>query len=71
MQSRDTGKTLAETRALAPSAAGTFHVKDSGIGREKGRDGIRAWMAQKSIYLDLGGRPHPWAASCLRAQGNE
>ena len=35
--------------------------KMSGIGREKGRDGIRAYMAQKSIYLDLSGEPHPWA----------
>ncbi len=33
----------------------------SGIGREKGRDGIRAYMAQKSIYLDMSGKPHPWA----------
>lgn len=37
-------------------------VKDSGLGREKGREGIRAWMAQKSFYVDLPGRPHPWAA---------
>jgi betaine-aldehyde dehydrogenase len=36
-------------------------MKDSGMGREKGRDGIRAWMSQKSIYYDLSGRPHPWA----------
>ena len=36
-------------------------MKDSGVGREKGREGIRAWMAQKSIYCDLGGEPHPWA----------
>jgi betaine-aldehyde dehydrogenase len=35
--------------------------KDSGLGREKGRDGIRAWMAQKSLYCDLSGAPHPWA----------
>lgn len=35
--------------------------KDSGLGREKGRDGIRAWMAQKSLYYDLSGTPHPWA----------
>lgn len=35
--------------------------KDSGAGREKGRQGIRAYMAQKSFYLDLSGRPHPWA----------
>ena len=36
-------------------------VKDSGMGREKGREGIRAWMAQKSLYVDLSGKPHPWA----------
>lgn len=35
--------------------------KDAGMGREKGREGIRAWMAQKSLYVDLTGRPHPWA----------
>ena len=35
-------------------------VKDSGLGREKGREGVRAWMAQKSIYIDLSGEPHPW-----------
>jgi hypothetical protein len=37
-------------------------VKDSGMGREKGREGIHAWMAQKSIYYDLSGKPHPWAS---------
>ena len=36
-------------------------VKDSGLGREKGRDGIRAWMTQKSLYVDMSGAPHPWA----------
>ena len=36
-------------------------VKQSGLGREKGSEGIRAWMAQKSIYYDLSGTPHPWA----------
>lgn len=35
--------------------------KDSGTGREKGRQGIRAYMAQKSLYVDLTNRPHPWA----------
>lgn len=35
--------------------------KDAGVGREKGREGIRAYMAQKSLYVDLTGRPHPWA----------
>ena len=36
-------------------------VKASGLGREKGRDGLRAYMQQKSWYLDLSGKPHPWA----------
>lgn len=35
--------------------------KDAGLGREKGREGIRAYMAQKSVYVDLTGKPHPWA----------
>ena len=35
--------------------------KDAGTGREKGREGIRAYQAQKSLYVDLTGRPHPWA----------
>lgn len=36
-------------------------LKDSGIGTEKGRDGIRSYMNQKSIYLDMSGQPLPWA----------
>ncbi|QNG17493.1 aldehyde dehydrogenase [Rhodococcus triatomae] len=36
-------------------------LKDSGIGTEKGRDGIRSYMNQKSIYLDMSGAPLPWA----------
>jgi len=40
-------------------------TKDSGLGREKGRDGIRAWMSQKSLYCDLSQAPHPWAKSAL------
>ncbi len=39
--------------------------KDSGIGREKGREGMRAYMAQKSIYHDLSGKPHPWALPAM------
>ena len=42
-------------------------TKDSGLGREKGHDGIRTWMAQKSLYCDLSERPHPWAAPALTA----
>lgn len=41
--------------------------KESGMGREKGRQGIRAYMAQKSIYTDLSGKPHPWAIKALQA----
>ncbi len=33
----------------------------SGMGREKGRDGLRVWQRQKGIYADLTGQPHPWA----------
>ena len=43
-------------------------VKDSGLGREKGRDGVRAYMEQKSLYLDTSARPHPWAAPSLESR---
>ena len=36
-------------------------AKASGIGREKGLGGVRAYMAQKSYYFDASERPHPWA----------
>lgn len=39
--------------------------KESGMGREKGREGLRAYMAQKSIYTDLSGVRHPWAAAAV------
>ena len=35
--------------------------KQSGVGREKGRQGILAYMRQKSVYYDLSSAPHPWA----------
>lgn len=35
-------------------------VKESGLGIEKGREGIRSYMHQKSIYVDISGRPLPW-----------
>lgn len=35
--------------------------KESGTGREKGRAGMLAYMAQKAIYADLSGAPLPWA----------
>jgi betaine-aldehyde dehydrogenase len=34
---------------------------ESGLGREKGRDGIKAYMRQKSVYVDMSGRSIPWA----------
>lgn len=34
--------------------------KASGLGTEKGRDGIKSYMRQKSIYWDLTGEPLPW-----------
>ncbi|MFW0787385.1 aldehyde dehydrogenase [Gordonia sp. CPCC 206044] len=36
-------------------------VKDSGLGTEKGREGIKSYMNQKSIYVDMAGTPLPWA----------
>lgn len=39
--------------------------RDSGTGREKGRQGLRAYMAQKSFYTDLSGAPHPWSGAAL------
>jgi aldehyde dehydrogenase (NAD+) len=35
-------------------------VKASGLGREKGIDGMRAYMAQKSIYFGLNEGPIAW-----------
>lgn len=36
--------------------------RDSGIGREKGRLGILAYMEQKSLYWGTNEQPIPWAA---------
>lgn len=35
--------------------------KESGTGREKGIDGLRAYMKQKSVYWEMAGTPIPWA----------
>jgi betaine-aldehyde dehydrogenase len=35
--------------------------KDSGMGREKGRLGLREYMQQKSLYWGLNDAPLPWA----------
>lgn len=45
------------------SAATPFAgTKDSGIGVEKGRHGIRSYMRQKSVYWGLNPQPLPWAS---------
>ncbi|MEV5981623.1 aldehyde dehydrogenase family protein [Streptomyces sp. NPDC052114] len=36
-------------------------TKDSGLGREKGRDGIRCYQRQKSLYWGTAETPLPWA----------
>ncbi len=36
-------------------------MKESGLGREKGRDGIRSYMNQQSLYCGLDAAPLPWA----------
>lgn len=41
--------------------------RESGMGVEKGREGIRSYMLEKSIYLDITGEPLPWAAEEARA----
>ena len=44
-------------------------MKSSGLGREKGREGIRAYQSQKAIYMDMSGRPSPWAAATVATTG--
>lgn len=36
-------------------------VKESGLGLEKGRQGVRVYMRQKSLYWGLNEQPLPWA----------
>jgi acyl-CoA reductase-like NAD-dependent aldehyde dehydrogenase len=36
-------------------------MKDSGLGTEKGRDLIRAYQRQKSLYWGTDSAPLPWA----------
>jgi aldehyde dehydrogenase (NAD+) len=43
-------------------------LRDSGLGVEKGRDAIRHYSDQKSIYLDLTDAPLAWGAPIERAR---
>lgn len=36
-------------------------VKDSGVGREKGRDWVLSYMHQKAVYWGMDAAPLPWA----------
>ncbi len=69
---RDTGRALRLAQALE---AGTIWIntykvfsistpfggfKESGLGREKGIQGLKAWMQQKSIYLATGNGVNHW-----------
>lgn len=57
----DAGNIWINTYKLFSIATPFGGNKDSGTGREKGLDGLRAYMRQKSLYWDLSGRPLPWA----------
>lgn len=43
-------------------------LRDSGLGTEKGRDAIRQYSDQKSIYLDLTDSPLAWGAPIERTR---
>ncbi|GAA4681413.1 aldehyde dehydrogenase [Gordonia humi] len=38
-------------------------IKQSGLGTEKGREGIAAYSRVKSVYLGMSAEPNPWADS--------
>lgn len=40
--------------------------KDSGLGRDKGVEGIRAYMQQKGIYVGMNTAPLPWAGAAAK-----
>lgn len=57
----DAGTVWINTYKLFSIATPFGGNKDSGMGREKAIDGLRAYMKQKSLYWDLSGKPLPWA----------
>ncbi|MGL4719013.1 MAG: aldehyde dehydrogenase family protein, partial [Kluyvera intermedia] len=69
---RDTGRALRLSDALEVGTVwiNTYKVfsistpfggfKESGLGREKGIQGLKAWMQQKSIYLATGNGVNHW-----------
>ncbi len=57
----DTGTVWVNTYKQFSSSTPFGGTKESGIGREKGREGIRQYMQQKSIYWGLNDEPLGWA----------
>lgn len=57
----DTGNVWINTYKLFSIATPFGGNKESGTGREKALEGLRAYMRQKSLYWDLSGKPLPWA----------
>lgn len=77
--SRDLGRAMAVGKAIT---TGTVWIntykqfsistpfgadKESGFGREKGLEGLRAYMRQKSYYISDSGVKIPWALSAMDA----
>ena len=58
----DAGTVWVNTYKMFSASTPFSGSKESGVGTEKGRHGIRSYMRQKGIYVDLSGRPNPWAA---------
>ena len=57
----DTGTVWINTYKQFSSSAPFGGTKESGIGREKGRLGIRQYTQQKSLYWGLNDKPIAWA----------
>lgn len=59
----ETGTVWVNTYKLFSISTPFGGVKMSGVGREKGRQGILEYTAQKSFYLGLNDTPLPWAGT--------
>lgn len=57
----DAGTVWINTYKMFSIAAPFGGLKDSGLGREKGRQGIRQYQEQKSLYWGTSETPIPWA----------
>jgi acyl-CoA reductase-like NAD-dependent aldehyde dehydrogenase len=66
----DAGTVWINTYKAFSSSTPFSGVKESGIGQEKGREGIRSYMRQKGIYIGLNDDPLPWADAIRRPNGD-